>query len=506
MLNTRIKILSAHTVNQIAAGEVIERPASVLKELLENSLDAHATQIEVLIYSGGLQSIEVRDNGHGVFKDDLLLTTLANATSKLSSIEDLDSLATLGFRGEALASIDAVADLQITSKTASDELAWTWDNQQVLPAAHPQGTSVKVSNLFYKIPVRKKFLRSARLEFIYLEQVWMRLALSHFDVALALYHNERLIKKVAACASLPQQEQRLCALVGNLKDKILHIDAEHGSFKLSGWIILPEYAQSTSEHQYVYLNQRFVKDKLLNHAIKEAYAQLLLPGKHLLYCLYLSMPPPDFDVNVHPTKLEVRFKEPRVIHDFIFTTLRDALRVPLAVLTPQGYKLPLATSNAPASQSSVLSVLEQRILLLSDGQHLEIVDLLKLKNALLRHTLIQPLILKYELLKPLSVSHEFCPELQAGFNKLALIFEQLSVETLVVRALPKIIHDLELRVDYPKLFNMSKSTNLIDALCASTHLNKACDISMWLSLALKLAIIPHSFKKIYSAEQLAKLL
>jgi DNA mismatch repair protein MutL len=187
LLNTRIKVLSSYTANQIAAGEVIERPSSVLKELLENSIDANPSQIDVFVQAGGLQTIEVRDNGHGIYQDDFLLAITANATSKLSSIDDLLTLNTLGFRGEALASINAVSELQISSKVASAECAWTLINGQILPTAHPLGTTIKVSNLFYKVPVRKKFLRSARLEFIYLEQIWQRIVLGNFNIAFALY-------------------------------------------------------------------------------------------------------------------------------------------------------------------------------------------------------------------------------------------------------------------------------------------------------------------------------
>ena len=506
MLNKRIKLLSPYTINQIAAGEVIERPASVLKELLENSIDAHATQIDVLISLGGLQAIEVRDNGQGICKEDLALAIAANATSKLNEIDDLLNLHTLGFRGEALASIDAVADLQITSRPHDAELAWTIADGQVLPSSHPAGTSIKVSNLFYKVPVRKKFLRSARSEFIYVEQIWIRTVLSNFNIAFSLYHNDHLIKKLSACHTPYQQEQRLFAIIGNLKNKIIQVNAQHERLALHGWIIIPEHAPTTTDHQYIYLNQRSIKDKLLIHAIKEAYAKDLLPGKQPLYCLYLTAPSQEFDVNVHPTKLEVRFRAPRVIHDFLLITLRDCLQVPVHEITHTGYKIPLQTAIAPLTHK-VLTLLDNRVLVVEENNQLSLIDILKLKNTILvAHLNFKRQLAKYSLSQPLTYNYDFAKLKLSEFNRLGFEIEQLNTHTIVVRTIPQLTNDLQLSIDYEKLFNVSKATNLIDALCANTHWLQLNDPLRLLSIAEELAISSESYKRSYNSEQLVKLL
>jgi DNA mismatch repair protein MutL len=511
MLSKRIKLLPSYTINQIAAGEVIERPASVLKELLENSIDSAPTQIDVFIHDGGLRCLEVRDNGCGIVKEDLPLTIMANATSKLTSIDDLLTLNTLGFRGEALASIDAVAELQISSRSADDALAWLQNAGQLLPTSHPIGTSVKVANLFYKVPVRKKFLRSARTEFIYLEQVWLRLVLSNFNIGFALHHNDKLIKKVLACADINAQEQRVQTLVGNLKNKILYVDATHDDLSLTGWISIPEHTQTTNEHQYIYLNQRFVKDKLLTHAIKQAYSAHLLPGKQPFYCVYLTMPALDFDVNVHPTKLEVRFKDARRVHDFILTTLEKLLQVPLNIMGTQIYKLPLlsgsdhAPLNASASARQQISVLDNRMVIFEDSGALEFIDLIQLKNALLQQVLTSATE-KYELIKPIIVEYSLAHINQAQLSSLGIEVDAFNASSLIVRALPKIVHDLKLTINYPQLFSLSKSSNLLQALCTSSYPKETIDITTWLSLAKNLQIQSTFFKKTYHCQQLLELL
>lgn len=329
-MQTRIQILSPLLANQIAAGEVVERPASVVKELVENSLDAGATQIDIEIEQGGTRLIKVRDNGSGIHEEDLPLALSRHATSKILSSEDLSQILTLGFRGEALASIGSVSRLTITSalaKQAGREVAVEGDiASAVRPAAHPQGTTVEVRDLFYNTPARRKFMRSEKTEFDHIDELIKRIALSSFATGFTLKHNQKLIRQYFPASTIKQDTERLSSLCGaEFVTHALHIEAEGAGMRISGWIAQPTFSRSQADLQYFYVNGRIVRDKLVMHALRQAYQDVLYRDRHPAYILFLDLPPNLVDVNVHPTKHEVRFREGRVVHDFIYRSVKDAL-------------------------------------------------------------------------------------------------------------------------------------------------------------------------------------
>jgi DNA mismatch repair protein MutL len=334
-MQARIQKLAPNVINQIAAGEVIERPASVIKELLENSLDAKARHIQVDIGKGGKQLIRVSDDGVGIAADDLPLAVAAHATSKIIQFEDLTEVASLGFRGEALASVSSVSRFTLTSCQAGTDAGWQivchHDGTPLTPqpAAHPVGTSVTVEELFFNTPVRRKFLRMDKTEFSHVEEVVKRLAISHFDVGVKLTHDKRVIWQVHPASTMAEQEARVRQLLGKaFVEQATYFDIERHGMRLWGWVGSPDYFRSQTDQQYFYLNQRLVKDKLINHAIRQVYAELLYPGRHAAYVLFLTMPRAWVDVNVHPTKTEVRFQQSRMIHDFLVGSLGHVLHEP----------------------------------------------------------------------------------------------------------------------------------------------------------------------------------
>lgn len=328
-MTQRIQKLTSLLANQIAAGEVIERPASVVKELVENSLDASATQIDIEIEQGGARLIRVRDNGAGIHQEDLPLALSRHATSKIHQPEDLSQIMTLGFRGEALASIASVSRLALTSalaKSAGWQVAVQGDDAAALaPAAHPQGTTVEVRDLFFNTPARRKFLRAEKTEFDHIDELIKRMALSSFSVGFTLKHNQRVVRQYFPASSANASE-RLGALCGAaFVENAVHIEAEGAGMRLSGWLGLPTFTRSQGDLQYFYVNGRMVRDKLVLHALKQAYHDVLYRGRYPAYILFLEIAPTQVDVNVHPTKHEVRFREGRVVHDFIFHSIHDAL-------------------------------------------------------------------------------------------------------------------------------------------------------------------------------------
>lgn len=329
MIN-RIQKLPTLLANQIAAGEVVERPASVVKELIENSLDAGATQVDIDIEQGGVRLIRVRDNGAGIHQDDLALALNRHATSKLGRTEDLAQIMTLGFRGEALASIASVSRLTLTSalvKSTGWQVATEGDVvADRTPAAHPQGTTIEIRDLFFNTPARRKFLRSEKTEFEHIDELIKRIALSSFSVGFALKHNQRPIRQYFPVNTSAHTRDRLAALCGPaFVENAVHIEAQGAGMGLKGWIALPTFSRSQSDLQYFYVNGRMVRDKLVIHALKEAYHDVLYRDRHPAYILFLDIAPQQVDVNVHPTKHEVRFREGRSVHDFILRSIKDAL-------------------------------------------------------------------------------------------------------------------------------------------------------------------------------------
>lgn len=336
-----IQLLPPQLANQIAAGEVVERPASVVKELVENSLDAGATQIELEIEKGGSKKILIRDNGSGIAEQELVLALSRHATSKISSLADLEQICSLGFRGEALASISSVSRLTLTSKPAAQDKAWQASAEgrdmavQVRPAAHPDGTSIEVLDLFFNTPARRRFLRSDKTEFSHIDELVKRLALSRFDVSWSLTHNGQPIRRLPLCQHQGARQKRLAAICGRaFAEQALWIENQYQQIRLSGWILPPAACQTQAACQYSYVNGRMMRDKLLNHAIRQAYGEQLSAEQQPAFVLYLELAPSEVDVNVHPAKHEVRFHQARLVHDFVVSALADALQQSLAMAAP----------------------------------------------------------------------------------------------------------------------------------------------------------------------------
>ncbi|MBY7946735.1 DNA mismatch repair endonuclease MutL [Vibrio fluvialis] len=327
-----IRILPARLANQIAAGEVVERPASVVKELVENSLDSGATRIDIDIEKGGAKLIRIRDNGCGIDKEELGLALSRHATSKIHTLDDLEAIISLGFRGEALASISSVSRLTLTSRPATQEEAWSAYSEgrdmqvQLQPAAHPIGTTVEVLDLFFNTPARRKFLRTEKTEFTHIDELLKRIALSRFDVTFNLRHNGKLVRQYRAAKTDIQMEKRIAAVCGApFVRHMLKIELEHQGLTLHGWITTPEGARQQSDLQYCYVNGRMMRDKLINHAIRQSYETSLRPDQFATYVLFIELDPHQVDVNVHPAKHEVRFHQARLVHDFIYQALSSAL-------------------------------------------------------------------------------------------------------------------------------------------------------------------------------------
>lgn len=357
-----IRLLSPQLANQIAAGEVVERPASVVKELVENALDAGATSITVDIEKGGSQLIRIRDNGSGIVKDELALALSRHATSKIHDLADLEAILSLGFRGEALASISSVSRLTLTSKPQAQEAAWQAmaegrDMQvQVRPASHPDGTSVEVRDLFFNTPARRRFLKSEKTEFSHIEELLQRLALSRFDVAWQLTHNGQVVRQLKIATALAERQKRLQQLLGRaFAERAIWLESQYESMQLSGWILPAPLCSTQLLAQYSYVNGRMMRDKLLNHAIRQAYGadfpSTLQPG----FVLYLSVDPHQVDVNVHPAKHEVRFHEARMVHDFVASALVQALAQVQQELAPTVFALPKPVIDEPVAADGAQS-------------------------------------------------------------------------------------------------------------------------------------------------------
>ena len=361
-----IRRLSRQLANQIAAGEVVERPASILKELLENSLDAGARQIEVDVEQGGIKRILVRDDGYGIAADELTLAVSRHATSKISTLEDLESIVSMGFRGEALASISSVSQMSIISRQADSQQAWRLlcgdpDIQSDVPepASHPVGTSVETRDLFYNTPARKKFLRSERTEFRHIEDVIRRVALSHFHTAFVFKHNQRQIFRLPVAKDQTARQTRIARLCGKaFLQQARYLDVNRSGMQLYGWVLPPDFSRSQSDLQFFFVNGRIIRDRVVMHALRQAYGEQLHPGRHPAYVLYLNLDPTKVDVNVHPTKHEVRFHEARLVHDFLAHSLLSAFEYqPLFNTEPLSYVKQAEGNYADKSQSRIIQAL-----------------------------------------------------------------------------------------------------------------------------------------------------
>lgn len=350
-----IQVLPPQLANQIAAGEVVERPASVVKELVENSLDAGATRVDIDIERGGAKLIRIRDNGCGIAKADLALALARHATSKISTLDDLEAIVSLGFRGEALASISSVSRLMLTSRTAEQSEAWQAYAEgrdqavTVKPAAHPVGSTLEVLDLFYNTPARRKFMRTEKTEFGHIDEVVRRIALARFDVAINLSHNGKLMRQYRAAKEESQHERRLASICGPaFLQHALAISWQHGDLSIRGWVADPQGARQLGEMQYCYVNSRMMRDRLINHAIRQAYQDQLKDDQLPAYVLYLEVDPHQVDVNVHPAKHEVRFHQARLVHDFIYQAVTTVLQQAGNVVLPMAEES--AAQEAPVWQ------------------------------------------------------------------------------------------------------------------------------------------------------------
>jgi len=323
-----IQVLSTRLANQIAAGEVVERPASVVKELVENSIDAGASRIEIDIEKGGSKCIRIQDNGKGVCHEQLTLALSRHATSKISNLDDLDAIESLGFRGEALASISSVCRLTFASKPRFQAQAWQAISEgrdmqvNLQPVAHPDGTTVEVLDLFFNTPARRRFLKTEKTEFQHIDELIRRIALSSFHITFVLKHNDKIIRQYRAGKTEAQNTKRLASICSeNFVRSAIYFKNEENELKISGWVSNRFSPRALCDVQYCYINGRMIKDKLVTHAIKQAYAYLLPEGKFPGFVIYITCPPAEVDVNVHPAKHEVRFHQARRVHDFIVSTL-----------------------------------------------------------------------------------------------------------------------------------------------------------------------------------------
>ncbi|WP_029134425.1 DNA mismatch repair endonuclease MutL [Sedimenticola selenatireducens] len=504
----RIQALPAQLINQIAAGEVVERPASVIKELVENSLDAGATRIDVDIEQGGGKLIRVRDNGGGIHPEDLRLALSRHATSKIASLEELERVSSMGFRGEALPSISSVSRLSIASRATGQEGGWSVSSDggdqfvDPVPSAHPQGTTVEVRDLFYNTPARRKFMRTEKTEFGHIETQLKRLALSRFDVSFSLSHNRKEVFTLPLASQILEQERRLAGLLGaSFLEQVIHLDWDQAGLALRGWVARPVFSRSQADMQYFYVNGRMVRDKLVTHAVRQAFQDVLFHGRHPAYVLYLDLDPLQVDVNVHPAKHEVRFRDGRMVHGFIYSTLHkllaetrpgqeidrstgeirqvevDQRTVPLAAVPPAyqrplGFQVqerhasyqpsfdmqhpspmpPVTEGEAAADEvpplGFALAQLKGIYILAENASGLVLVDMHAAHERItyerFKRALLEGGVSRQPLLVPVSVSvssreADLAEVQQPLFGELGMEVDRIGAETLVVRAIPVLL-------------------------------------------------------------------
>jgi DNA mismatch repair protein MutL len=371
-----IQLLPSHLANQIAAGEVIERPASIVKELMENSLDAGATQLTIQIEQGGLQRIQVSDNGEGIPKEELVLALARHTTSKIYEAKDIEHITSFGFRGEALASMSAVARIQLSARIAGEAHGWQTlaaPGQQPTPPkpiAHGVGTTMEITELFYNTPARKRFLRSAATEFARIHSLVKSFGLVQLNVSILLSHNSRTILNWPVATDKPTQLQRLSQVCGaDFVEKAIPLQAQATGLQLSGWIALPQFSRQQADLQFFYINGRLIRDKRLSHAVKQAYQDVMYQGRQAAVILFLVIDPYEVDVNVHPTKAEVRFRQPQLIYDFVCKNIKQHLAQGQWTVN----KKPLAQSfNYPAHRRSIQTTQLSEALFASSTENTDI--------------------------------------------------------------------------------------------------------------------------------------
>lgn len=497
-MSMRIIQLPPDVANQIAAGEVIERPASVVKELLENALDAGADTIHIDIGYGGLNQIKISDNGMGIVTDDLPLAIAAHATSKISQFNDLYALNSMGFRGEALASIASVSRLSISSKPDNQAVGSLLQRQAqsftITPCARARGTTIDVRDIFFNAPVRKKFLKSERTEYQAIDNVVKRFALSAPEITISLSHNGKLQRHLPAALNQPSRIARISKLLGkSFVEQAIYLDVTHANMHLQGFISSETWQSSQTDKLWFYINQRMVRDKLVNHAIKQAYDSLLYPGRNPACLLYFTILPALIDVNVHPTKHEVRFQEPRLVHDFISSTLRQALQPTEPKIEPlaqcvasdcqvrEAHAMSAYTVDSHSSPAVIKKpiqapnwvIVNQRFAVLSDNNQYSLIDLMGLQAHIVRRRLqqsIRPLVSR-PLLVPIVIESSLITKdsyllLNQLLTSIGIQLEYRHDAKLFIRSLPIIVPDTDIKAFIIKCLttsNMSESL-LIDYL------------------------------------------
>ena len=483
----RIHKLSETVSNQIAAGEVIERPASVIKELIENSLDAGASNITIHVEQGGTRLIRVEDDGHGVHPDDMQLALTSHATSKLSRLDDLLHIISLGFRGEALPSIASVSRFKMVSRINQSEQGWSVlvdpsdGRLEMTPAAHPVGTTVEVANLFFKTPARRKFLRSDKTEYLHILETLRRLALSCFTSNIRMLHNGKQVFVSGACQE--QAQKRVAYIMGQeFMRNVLALDYQDNDMRLWGWLGTAEVSRNQTDRQYFFLNNRCIRDRQVNHAIRMAFAEDIYPGRHPVYVLYLEMDIALSDVNVHPTKNEVRFRHARNVHDFIYSSVHSALNDPHAGFAgvadekeqydsanqesedrgwsqknssrPHYQKEQDDDPSASSTLGQLLTCIEGNYLILRQGAGLILVDILAARKYLLRKRFQSAIPESPVISRPLLVPVKFTfSESEASLIlkhgdvllKYGLSLDLISTQAVMVRTIPVILEDVDIK-------------------------------------------------------------
>ena len=497
----RIQLLSPLVANQIAAGEVIERPASVVKECVENSLDAGATQINIYLERGGKHCIQITDDGEGIHPDDLTLAIASHATSKISQLSDLQQLASLGFRGEALASIAAVSEFTMTSRVAEQPHAFQLNysgrmtQPNMVPATHAVGTTVSVRDLFFNTPARRTFLRREQTEMLQIENLVKRLALSRYDVAWQFQHETKTIFNLPVAKTTGQIQQRIAKCISqNFLSQAMNIDNERAGMRLWGWLGLASLSRNSNDWQYLYLNGRIVKDKLIRHAITQAYESLIDPGRQPAYVLYLNCDPQVVDVNVHPTKHEVRFQEARQVHDFIFSSINSQLQQQneKTSLPPSASQSQITLTNsietvATQVEPRVIGQAHGRLILVEVVEGITLIDYAKACQAIayqqLLHGITEDKLVTRALLVPISIACreseiDRLKQQQQSLRKLGIVIEAMGPTSVVVRQLPAALAQADLNAllrCVAKIYEQRQQ--LLLALCQTIASNNAALLS-----------------------------
>ena len=472
-----IQPLSDNVINQIAAGEVIERPASIVKELLENSLDAGATKISVTLSDGGIESIRIDDDGHGIPPEQLQLALSRHCTSKLIDAVDLEAISSLGFRGEALASISSVAEISIVSRTPDQAHAWRIDMQpgrsasDPRPQAHAYGTTIEVRSLFATTPVRRRFVKQARTEFLHIQQFMKRAGFCYPEVALVLVHGLKQNMSLPRPAHPSSTERRWRSLFGSdFVEHALAVEFPSPEVRVHGWVGEQAYSRQNADLQYIAINRRIVRDRHIAHAVRMAYAASVEQGRHPCYALHLELPPHTVDVNVHPGKAEVRFHNPRTVHDIVYAAVKQTLdgKQPIApggsytqmvsgqnavhvaepVYRERSFSRPLS-ANAPAK--SDLGVDSDNLLAISDAQFafinnkgsIRVIDLHPAISALVGARLQRGDRDPRPLLIPETMPVELSDERMAALEPFGVVVGRLSEATVALRAVPIVVREID---------------------------------------------------------------